>query len=360
MGYKITIFLLIIFLSTFSLISQTQNDIPENVKISISGSDVHLSWNKVKDALGYKIYASDTPNGTFSDISSIGTFQDTTWFGNIPNNVMKFYKVKSILKNNLNIQISQGSIILSWETASGDISYKIYASDRIDGSYTDVSSSGIFYENSWVTNITTDEIKFYYYTAISQEGESGPSQIVGFQKIDLYTTDSTDLNFIAIPFSKNGIYASELASEIDNCDAISKWNVEKQAWETASDAGYKWLNDFLIEDGYPYMINVTQTSVYYICGKPIQQPQYNIITTPTTDLNAIMLPLDKYNLQNASDLGDNIGNVEIVSKFLPQNQIYQQASKGPFGWVGDFSIYPGQPLFVNVSSDTVWPDSSKK
>ena len=47
---------------------------PENLTIQISGSNVQLSWDEVTGANSYKVYACDTPNGTFTDVTSTGTF----------------------------------------------------------------------------------------------------------------------------------------------------------------------------------------------------------------------------------------------------------------------------------------------
>ena len=53
---------------------QQSLDSPQNVTIEINGTEVQLSWDEVSGANSYKIFASDTPNGTFSDITSQGTF----------------------------------------------------------------------------------------------------------------------------------------------------------------------------------------------------------------------------------------------------------------------------------------------
>ncbi len=70
-------------------------DIPQNVTITTVSDSVHISWNAVTGANSYKIFASDTPNGTFSDISSQRTFNGESWCALISES-KKFYYVKAV------------------------------------------------------------------------------------------------------------------------------------------------------------------------------------------------------------------------------------------------------------------------
>lgn len=47
-------------------------DTPQNVRMEIEGSTLTLRWDTVTGANSYKIYASDSPDGEFSDVSSLG------------------------------------------------------------------------------------------------------------------------------------------------------------------------------------------------------------------------------------------------------------------------------------------------
>ena len=69
-------------------------DAPQNVTIEIIGSDVQISWDEVSGANSYKIYASDDPYGTFTDVSSQGTFSSESWSTNITDS-KKFYYVQA-------------------------------------------------------------------------------------------------------------------------------------------------------------------------------------------------------------------------------------------------------------------------
>jgi hypothetical protein len=49
-------------------------DAPTDVTISVAGNEVTLSWTEVAGATSYKIFATDTPDGTFTDVTDQGIF----------------------------------------------------------------------------------------------------------------------------------------------------------------------------------------------------------------------------------------------------------------------------------------------
>lgn len=52
---------------------------PMNVTIQIEGGLTNISWDALEGATSYKVYASSDPYGTFADVSSEGTFSETSW-----------------------------------------------------------------------------------------------------------------------------------------------------------------------------------------------------------------------------------------------------------------------------------------
>jgi len=71
----------------------THLDAPENVAISISLSEVVLSWSAVSGAASYKVYSSDDPYTGFEEDTS-GTFNSESWSTSI-GDIKKFYYVKA-------------------------------------------------------------------------------------------------------------------------------------------------------------------------------------------------------------------------------------------------------------------------
>ncbi len=84
-----TVFLDNIFFYT----AETTLAAPQNVAITFNGDQVTVTWDPVDGANGYKIYASDSPNGTFEEVT-MGVFYPTSWTGIIEEG-RKFFYVKA-------------------------------------------------------------------------------------------------------------------------------------------------------------------------------------------------------------------------------------------------------------------------
>ena len=191
--------------------------------------------------------------------------------------------------------------------------------------------------------------------------ESDPSDVVGFVKYPCVITTGTNLNLVTLSMDAGYTNASDLGNAIGNtiCNTVSKWDVAGQGWIQASYVPpMGWGGDFALTPGFAYMINVTSDVDVFINGDLINQPQYNLSTTTGTNLNLIMVPINRSDLAMASNLGDDIGNTicNTVSKWDASGQGWIQASYvPPMGWGGDFAISIADPLMINVTSNTSWP-----
>lgn len=189
--------------------------------------------------------------------------------------------------------------------------------------------------------------------------ESLPSETVGFVKYVCVTTAGTDLNAVALPLDAGYINASDLGDDIGVCDVVSKWVTISQGWFSAVRLmPGMWSNNFPVENGYPYQINITSNVDVYIAGDVPTPPTFDLDTTSTTDLNFIMVPLTKSALTMAGALGDDIGVCDVVSKWIPSSQGWFSAVRlMPGMWSNNFSVDIGNPLMVNVTANTTWPSS---
>ena len=70
---------------------QPSLNIPENVTISIENNNIHLSWESVSHATGYKVYSAAEPDEVFEEDHS-GYFEETNWYAPLEE-VKKFYYV---------------------------------------------------------------------------------------------------------------------------------------------------------------------------------------------------------------------------------------------------------------------------
>ena len=69
-------------------------DVPQNVIISISVTEVNITWNPVAGATSYKVYSSDDPYSGFVEDGS-GTFSGESWNAPLPTG-KKFYYMKAV------------------------------------------------------------------------------------------------------------------------------------------------------------------------------------------------------------------------------------------------------------------------
>ncbi|TSA27756.1 hypothetical protein D4R71_01660 [bacterium] len=185
--------------------------------------------------------------------------------------------------------------------------------------------------------------------------ESDPSETVGFVKYVCVTTAGTDLNAVALPMDAGYTNASNLGDDIGVCDVVNKWDAATQGWVSATKLPMGWTGDYAVENGYPYQINITSGVDVYIAGDLPTPPIFYLVTTSTTDLNFIMVPLTRSDLTMAGALGDDIGVCDVVNKWDSATQGWISATKLPMGWTGDYAIDIGNPLMVNVTANTTWP-----
>ena len=191
---------------------------------------------------------------------------------------------------------------------------------------------------------------FYAVTALGEE-ESNPSERFGEFDFELITTSTTDFNEIAIPLIMSGITtAQNLMEAISGCNSAARWDANIQGYEQYIQ-GIPPTN-FAVEMGYPYYVNVTANTVFTLLGE-LTTPSFDLITTPTTDFNEIMLTLEKTEITKSSHLMADIPNCNSVARWDATIQGYQQYIQGipPT----DFDVRVGYPYYVNVTADVTWP-----
>jgi predicted nucleotidyltransferase len=190
-----------------SLIANTKPQPPSNLKQTVIGSSVNLSWKKssdnetLRDGLSYNICVgstsvgfeivspmSDTSTGKRSIVKRGNVDQNTSWTITGLSNGTYYWSVQAVDNGftgsefapehmffvgsmyppqNVTISPSGNEVSLSWTEVNGATSYKVFASDEPYGTFTDVSSLGVFVGTSW-TYTGIDTKKFYYVVAVSE------------------------------------------------------------------------------------------------------------------------------------------------------------------------------------------------
>ena len=265
--------------------------------------------------------------------------------------------------------VNNSSLQLSYTSVADAMSYNVYrgtnayfdpdyanGSNRIGTHIADENSSkdGIQWTDGanvigdWQTNY------FYLVTSVNGSLESESSNRVGEFDFELITTPTTDFNEIAIPLIMNNVTtASELMAAIPNCNSVARWNASSQGYDQYIPPIPP--TNFAVSMGYPYYVNVTANTVFTLVGE-YATPSFNLITTPTTDFNEIMLPLDRSDVTTASQLMAAVPNCNSIAKWNAQTQGYDQYI--PPIPPTNFAVRVGYPYYVNVTANVVWPGGS--
>lgn len=191
--------------------------------------------------------------------------------------------------------------------------------------------------------------------------ESEPSEIVGYVAYECVTGTTGNLNFIALPMDTGYETSEDLGNAYPGqIDAISKWIPETQSWEADSYDGTQWLFPFDLDPGNAYMINIVEPITFYSVGSIVPPIQYNLVTGTTGNLNFIMVPLDRSDLDESGDLGDDIGVVDAVSKWVADTQSWEADSYDGTQWLFPFAIEIAKPLMVNITEPVTWPEEESR
>ena len=174
----------------------TPPNAPTGIEAYQNDAGVYISWNSVSDATRYKVYRSSSADGSYSQIGN--PTSSTGFTDSNPLNGSNYYKVKAVNDagesdysayaycdfsggggevvpnppTGLSSIQSGSSIIISWNSSAGAVSYKVYTSSSASGTYTEIG---------WVTGTSYTDYplasRYYYYkvSAINSVGESAQS-----------------------------------------------------------------------------------------------------------------------------------------------------------------------------------------
>jgi hypothetical protein len=280
-------------------------------------------------------------------------------------------------------------MVLSWLDILGVAEYQIWRSTEPYFTPGDAGSSqigsltGPFTEPTITYTDTTaaiyDIVTNHYYMIRAVDGGGNvleESNQVGEFDYELRETATTDFSWISLPLDiPNLTRASDLANYIEShsngsvtIQTISRWNPIAQSTDIyyhQSDFG-----DFDISIQRPYRVEADITSGDTVAWSQIgslpdrDSASFALVETATTDFAWIMLPLDKANINQASDLAHEIESnssgsitVQSISRWngIAQSaDIYYHQSD-----TGHFALQEGYPYRIEVDisggSSVNWP-----
>jgi len=177
--------------------------------------------------------------------------------------------------------------------------------------------------------------------------ESDPSDVVGYVKYQCLAGN----NMIALPLAQAFANASEVGDAI-GATTVAYFNATAQEW-VAIDAfpWGGWTDDFPVTNGQPLWISVDADVDFFSIGDLPAVPTYNLLAGN----NTIMIPLNRSDLDLASEVGDDIGATTIAF-FDATSQEWIAIDAFPWGgWTDEFNTSIGSPLWISVDSGMTWP-----
>ncbi len=188
--------------------------------------------------------------------------------------------------------------------------------------------------------------------------ESEPSNIVGYVAYECFIGETGSNNFIGLPLDSGYETAMDLANAYgEQINVINNWQPATQSWEALFFDGAEWSGvDFELSAGNAYMVNVTEEFTFYSAGDLPEPVQYDLIEGTVGNNNFVMVPLDRSDLETATELGDDMGIANVVNRWAAATQSWAAVFYDGQEWSGqDYNVTIGKPLMVNITEPAVWP-----
>lgn len=267
---------------------------------------------------------------------------------------------------------------LSWSTVTGVDGYHIYR-DTIpyftpSGTPYATVTAGPYDDAGALGNIATN----YFYvirSACTNGFESANSNRVGEFDYRIRETATSDLNWIAIPLDSSLLKASDLYTHLvqNTTLAMSVFTIER--WNPLAQNYQVYLpsipaTDFSLTLGGVYRVSVDITgatsAVWTIVGAvpPPDAFYYTLRKTATSDLNWIMVPLDRTTIVNALGLRTAIENEATPTtsvltleewNTVGQNFTTYLSSSGAVNFATRFGYPYRVTVGIEGSTSSIWP-----
>jgi len=258
-------------------------------------------------------------------------------------------------------------IRLTWEKPEKVSQFNVYRGNRADFEPDTASGSnrvGTLVEDSdpslagvqWTDPsdvIGNCDIQYFYkVTSFSDPYEGAPSKAFGEYDYALLTPPKTHFNAIAVPFALSTLTPSQFLQMLPGCNSVARWNPAVQGYEQVV-AGVPSSSTFQIVAGNAYYVNASLDTFVTFLGEAAYLVFTLLHHAGSSSFNDIMVPLDKSALDKASKLMADIPHCSSVSRWNAATQGYDQYIPGQPST--DFSVKPGLPYLVYVTSSTTWP-----
>lgn len=163
---------------------------PEVKAAAASAAKITVSWNKVSNATGYKLYYKAYGDKDYKLVKTVKQDVRSVTVSNLCMKKKYYFKVEALIQGYQTVgttkksaaasayttsktEISsisrneEGNIVLKWKKVGGIAKYEIYRSQTLDGEYNCIATISKASTTSYVDE-TTEGIKYYYKILIKQ------------------------------------------------------------------------------------------------------------------------------------------------------------------------------------------------
>jgi len=224
---------------------------------SLSSDSIMLSWNAVSEAIGYKIYRSNSSAGSYTLRNSVGTTTSYTDNGLSPSTIY-YYKVSTLHNNGESAQsspvsastsaeapiqpptglnasaLSSSSIQVTWSGVSGATGYRVYRSSSASGAYnlTGSAASSPYTDNGLSSGTT------YYYKVSSVKDSQESVQSSTYASATTQTGGGTIDYPPTMPTGLvvSSVYSGSITLTWNSVPTATSYNVYRSNTQTGAEA----------------------------------------------------------------------------------------------------------------------------
>ena len=255
---------------------------PTNLRASVSGSNVSLSWNVVNDASSYRIYRdgslletvntnsftdSDLADATYLyEVSAINAYGESAGKSSVSATVNNSTPAAP---TNFSATVNADTVNLSWDTVANATSYNIYRDSSLLGSTT---------SNTFTDTTLADGTYFYEVSAVDDIGESTSKASV-----------SATVNNVP-PAAPSNLSASVNQDSIDlSWDTVTdatSYNVYRDSSLIASPTTNAFTDTALVNDTYLYEVSAVDDAGESTSRASVSATVNNVPPSAPTNLSA--------------------------------------------------------------------------
>jgi hypothetical protein len=348
--------------------SRTETMIDGNITVtadnSLTISDVHITGTLTNSGSGTvtatHCYWGDATGPASGDI--VGTVSYVPWYTDAEMTTLG-YPVPDV-----SLDYDGESATLTW--TNDGFTYSVYGTNDPNADWPWSQLTTGLDAGTYTASQTT-----YQFFAVKAGSWNDAVTKVGYFEYDLNKMDGgTGHNYVGLCLDFGYTTNTEMAEGLGltNGEMISIWDTATQSWISSPYDGSVCDPELALSVGMSIDVTVNADKTVYLTGDfPENWASFDFITTNTTDMNLVYLPLNKLDLDvddptngiQLNEVGSVLNNGQInASSVSIWNETYQGWQTTSYIqaldlWLnGDIDVNIGQPLMIGASQNFTWPE----